>query len=204
MAIYLSIDTEATGLAEGNFLIQLAMVPVDSKTKRVYEELGKETLVHCPSYEELEPKLDSWNKEHNGGLIRAAHERGIPAEQVKTFVATYLKIPQVAELFRNDRPVLLGKSLSALDIPLLKRYMGWNLYDSTFHHHTMDLTCFARGLVDSGKLPENCSSSSKLIKHFGIRDNVKHTALSDAVDMAHIYLRLVDLLLPKPQPQPQA
>lgn len=199
MAAYLSIDTEATGLQEGNYLIQLALVPVDTKSKRVYEELGKETLVACPSYEELEPKLDSWNKEHNGGLIRSAHASGIPAESVKTFITTYLKLPQVSEIFKKERPILLGKSLSALDIPLMKRYMGWSLYDQTFHHHTLDVTCVARGLCDAGLLPENCNSSSKLIKHFGIRDNVKHTALSDATDMAHIYLRLLDLLMPAKQ-----
>ena len=197
MATYLSIDTEATGLAEGHYLIQLAMVPVDTKTKKVYEQLGKETLIACPSYEELEPRLDSWNKEHNTGLIRAAHEKGIPAEAVKTFITDYLKQPQIVELFGKERPILLGKSLSALDIPMMKRYMGWALYDQTFHHHTMDITCFARGLCDAGKLPENCSSSSKLIKHFGIRDNVKHTALSDALDMGHIYLRLLELIPPK-------
>ncbi len=197
MAAYLSIDTEATGLAEGNFLIQLALVPVDAKGKRVYEELGKETLVRCPSFEELEPKLDSWNKEHNTGLIKQAHEKGIPQDAVKSFITTYLKLPQITEIFKRDRPILLGKSLSALDIPLLKRYMGWALYDQTFHHHTLDVTCVARGLCDAGLLPDGCSSSSKLIKHFGIRDNVKHTALSDALDMAHIYLRLLDLTAPK-------
>ncbi len=197
MAAYLSLDIEATGLAEGNYLIQIALVPLETKTRRVYEELGKETLVHCPSYEELEPKLDNWNKEHNGAMIRAAHERGIPQDAVKTFITSYLKLPQITEIFKNERPILLGKSLSALDIPMLKRYMGWTLYDQTFHHHTLDVTCVARGLCDAGKLPENCNSSTKLVKHFGIRDNVKHTALSDSLDMANIYLKLLDLLVPK-------
>ena len=178
-------------------MIQLALVPVDTKSQRVYEELGKETLIHCPSYEELEPKLDAWNKEHNGAMIRAAHERGIPQEAVKTFITSYLKLPQIIEIFKNERPILLGKSLSALDIPMLKRYMGWALYDSTFHHHTLDVPCVARGLVDAGKLPDNCNSSTKLVKFFKIRDNVKHTALSDSLDMAHIYLKLLELLTPK-------
>ena len=199
MSQYLSIDTEATGLQEGNYMIQLAMVPVDGSSRKVFHHLGMEVLVKCPSFEELLPRLDAWNIEHNKELIINANRSGISQEELKTKVTGYLKSPEITAIFGNKRPVLLGKSLSALDIPMLKRYLGWEAYEKHFHHHTLDVTCVARYLVDSGILPEGCESSSKLIKHFKIRDNVNHTALSDAVDMAEIYVRLLDLM-PKRTP----
>lgn len=190
---YLSIDTEATGLKEGHYMIQLAMVPVDTSKKRVFHDLGRELLVKCPSFEEMEPRLDAWNLEHNKDLIIQANRSGISEGELKRIVGEYLSSSEITGIFGTNRPILLGKSLSALDIPMLKRYLGWDFYEKHFHHHTLDVTCVARYLVDIGVLPPGCESSSKLIKHFNIRDNVKHTALSDAVDMGEIYLRLLDL-----------
>lgn len=191
---YLSIDTEATGLKEGHYMIQLAMVPVDAGAKKVFHHLGREMLVKCPSFEELEPRLDAWNLEHNKDLIINAHRSGISEAELKRTVEEYLTSDEVTTIFGGNRPILLGKSLSALDIPMLKRYLGWDFYERHFHHHTLDVTCVARFLVDTGVLPPGCESSSKLIQFFKIRDNVMHTALSDAIDMGEIYLRLLDLL----------
>ena len=201
MSKYLSIDTEATGLREPNYLIQLAMVPVDAKTKKVHTELGRETLIKCPSFEELAPTLDAWNLEHNKELIIRAHKDGIAPEAVAPWVKAYFEMPEVKALFGGNRPVLLGKSLSALDIPILKRYLGWQFYEQHFHHHTLDVTCVARFLVDAGLMPSGCESSSKLIKHFGIREDVRHTALSDALDMGEVYVKMLERMPPVP-PKP--
>jgi len=191
---YLSIDTEATGLKEHDLLIQIAFVPVDLTQMKVVETLGKEYLVHCPPYEELEPRLDEWNREHNSGLIRRAHAEGISPEKLRTEVSEYLQTPAVRAIFGDKRPVMLGKSMSALDIPIMRRYLGWEFYDKHFHHHTADVTCVARYLVDAGKLPPGCESTSKIIKYFQIRDDANHTALSDAVDMGNVYLKMLAML----------
>jgi len=194
MSIYLSIDTEATGLKETTHLIQLALVPVDISRGKVLLSLGREWLVKCPTFEELEPSLDAWNLEHNRETIIRAHREGIDPKQVLPTIQQYLASADLVALFGNKRPVLLGKSLSALDIPLLKRCFGWEVFDRTFHHHTVDVTCVSRALVDAGMLPAGCESTSKLVSHFGIRDDARHTAMSDAVDMAEIYLKLLGIL----------
>ncbi len=191
---YLSIDTEATGLKAHDLLTQIAFVPVDFKQKRVCMELGVEILVKCPSYEELEPRLDEWNRSHNKGLIQKAHEEGITQEELKARVQSYLESAPVRALFEEKKPVMLGKSMCALDIPIMKRYLGWDFMEKYFHHHTADVTCVARFLVDAGKLPPGCESTSKIIKHFQIREDANHTALSDAVDMGNIYLKLIELM----------
>ena len=193
MAKYLSIDTEATGLEEDCLLIQVAFVPVDGTARKVATHFGKEIFVHCPSFEELKPKLSPWVIEHNETLIRTAHKDGFTREAFKKWAFDYMNSPAIKEFFEGERPPILGKSLSALDIPLLTRNLGKPFMEAHFHHHTLDITCVARFLVDSGKLPKGCQSTSKLLQHFQLRNESNHTALSDAVDMGEVYLKLLDL-----------
>jgi oligoribonuclease (3'-5' exoribonuclease) len=197
MSKYLSIDTEATGLEEHCLLIQVAVVPVDGTKNIIAEELGKEVLIQCPSFEELKPTLSEWVIQHNEGLIRKAHAEGIPPEAFKNWMGDYLNSDKVKAFFGGERPLLLGKSLSALDIPLLTKNLSKALMDKYFHHHTLDITCVGRFLVDAGILPPGHGSTTQLLKFFNLRAESKHTALSDAMDMAQIYLKLVKYLADK-------
>jgi oligoribonuclease (3'-5' exoribonuclease) len=194
MAKYLSIDTEATGLEEGTHLIQLAFVPVDTTLGKVAEELAVEVLIRCPSFEELKPNLNAWVLEHNESLIRDAHAKGIAPQELGQWVSSYMESPGIKAFFGGSRPAFLGKSLSALDIPLMTRYLSRSFMDKYFHHHTLDVTCVARALVDSGVIPEGCQSTTKLLQMFNIRQLSNHTALSDAVDMGKVYLKLLEIL----------
>ena len=198
MSKYLSIDTEATGLEENCQMIQLAFVPVDSQSRTVAEELGTEILIWCPSFEELKPTLNEWVLQHNEDLIRRANAQGVKPSELSQIVSKYMERPEIKKFFNGDRPPLLGKSMSALDIPLLHRYFGRTFMEKYFHHHTLDVTCLARGFVDAGLLPPGTQGTSKLMKHFGIRDDATHTALNDAVDMGKIYFKLLDLVKIKP------
>lgn len=194
MAKYLSIDTEATGLTEECVLIQLAFVPVDTTASRVRTDLGKEWLVQCASFEQLKPGLNPWVIENNESLIRKAHAEGVAIPQLTAEVHAYLMSPEIKSFFADARPVFLGKSLSALDIPLLTRTFGGDFMREHFHHHTQDVTCVARSFVDAGLIPPGTESSSKIMKHFGIREQPAHTALADATDMGEIYLKLLEKL----------
>lgn len=194
MSRYLSIDTEATGLREDTLLIQIAVVPTDPSKGEVREDLGWETLVHCPSFAELKPKLSEWVIENMEPLIHQAHEKGIPVAKCRDELDAYLTRPEIKEYFGGERPILLGKSLSALDIPLMNRSFGWDWMQKSFHHHTVDVTCMGRTLVDAGYLPEGSASTTKLMQYFKIREVAEHTALQDAVDMAHIYSKMVEMV----------
>ena len=188
---YLSLDTEATGLTEDCVMIQLAFVPVDAAAGLVLEEHGKEWLIQCKSFEELKPSLNPWVVEHNEGLIRKAHAEGVTVPELLRQVTEYLDSKPLQAFVGGGRPVLLGKSMSALDIPLLTRTFGWDFMNQRFHHHTLDVTGVARFLIDAKVLPEGTASTSKIVKHYGIREAALHTALSDAVDMAKIYVKMV-------------
>tara|TARA_B100001971_G_C18268046_1_gene596666 strand:+ start:105020 stop:105604 length:585 start_codon:yes stop_codon:yes gene_type:complete len=188
---YLSFDLEATGLEENAYIIEFAMVPIDAKERVIKEELGKQFFVKCPSYEELEPNLNPWVKENNKELIIKAHNEGVSIEDFKQILEDYLAQKEIKEFFNNQRAVLFGKSISAIDLPFMNRDLGWEWMNKHFHHRNLDLSCYTMGLIDMGLLEKGMDSGAKLMEHLGLGD-VSHTALEDAVNTAKMYFMLLD------------
>lgn len=190
---YLSIDLEATGLEENAYIIEFAMVPFDAKTKEIRMDLAKQFFVKCPSFEELKPNLNSWVIDHNKELIEKAHKTGVDHAEFKTIMETYLESSEVKEFFGDEKVVLFGKSMSAIDLPFLNRDLGWEWMNKYFHHRNHDLSSFTLGLIDADLLPLGLDSGSKLMKHLGMGE-VLHTALEDAVNTAKMYLKVLELI----------
>jgi len=188
---YLSIDIEATGLAENCQIIEFAMIPFDTTFKRLEDNLARTTYVHCPSFEDLKPNLDPWVIEHNEKLIRKAHQDGATLNEFKNWLQTYLESKEVREYFGTQKIVLFGKSMTAIDLPFLNRDLGWDFMRKYFHHRNMDLSGFCYGLMDMGILPQGMDSGTNLMNHLGMGD-VAHTALEDAKNTAIMYLKLLD------------
>ena len=94
---YLSFDLEATGLEEDARIIEFAMIPFDTKEHTLNHELSKQFYVKCPSFEELEPNLNPWVKEHNKELIQKAHKEGVSMDDFKTIMEDYLNSKEVKE-----------------------------------------------------------------------------------------------------------
>ena len=187
---YLSFDLEATGLEEDARIIEFAMIPFDTKEHTLNHELSKQFYVKCPSFEELEPNLNPWVKEHNKELIQKAHKEGVSMDDFKTIMEDYLNSKEVKEYFGNEKVVLFGKSISAIDLPFLNRDLGWEWMNKYFHHRNLDLSCFTIGLIDMGLFEPGMDSGSNLMKYFGMGE-VHHTALEDAENTAIKYLKLL-------------
>ncbi|MBL7666015.1 MAG: hypothetical protein JNM93_12845 [Bacteriovoracaceae bacterium] len=187
---YLSFDIEATGLNEHDLIIEFACVPFDTKLG-IEKSLAFHYFIQCPAFEILKPRLDPWVIQHNEKLIRKANETGltIPAFQKK--IKEYLESEAITTYFNKEKVVLFGKSMNSIDLPFLNRDLGWDFMRKYFHHRMLDLTCFAKGLVDLGKLPKDGDSGSVLMKHFGM-GAVAHTALEDAVNTAELYLKILN------------
>ncbi|HLW55869.1 MAG TPA: exonuclease domain-containing protein [Bacteriovoracaceae bacterium] len=188
---YLSIDLEATGLGENCQIIEFAMIPFDTQFKRLEDSLARSVYVHCPSFEDLKPTLDPWVIEHNEKLIRKAHNEGLTLNEFKNYLKNYLESKEVKEYFGNQKIVLFGKSMSAIDLPFLTRDLGWEFMRKYFHHRNLDLSSLGYGLIDLGYLAQGMDSGTNLMNHLGM-GAVAHTALEDARNTAIMYLKLLD------------
>lgn len=191
---YLSIDIEATGLAESCLMIEFAMVPFDAGSGTLEEDLARSWYIQCPSFEELKPALDPWVVQHNEGLIRKAHAEGLPLAEFREEMRTYLESPAVKKYF-GGKITLFGKSMSAIDLPFLNRDLGWDFMRKYFQHRQLDLSGTAYALMDLELLPAGMESGSALMGHLGF-GAVAHTALEDARNTALMYLKIVEKLRP--------
>jgi len=189
---YLSFDIEATGLEENALIIEFGMIPFDTESKTLENKLAKHFYIKCPSFEELEPNLNEWVKINNKELIIKAHSQGILLDQFKTELENYLDSAEVKSYFENQKIVLFGKSISAIDLPFLNRDLGWEWMNNHFHHRNLDLSCYTMGLIDMGLLDKGMDSGSALMKLLAMGD-VCHTALEDAVNTAKMYLKLLEM-----------
>ena len=192
---YLSIDIEATGLNENDYMIEFGMIPFCTHEKKVDESLARNFFIRCPSFESLRPKLDPWVIEHNEQLINKAHQFGMQIDSFRDELETYLLTKEVKAYFKNDKNekiILFGKSMSAIDLPFLNRDLGWLFMRKYFHHRNLDLSSSANTLIDLKIIPPECSSGSELMKFLGMGE-VKHTALEDAKNTALMYLKLLSM-----------
>lgn len=187
---YLSIDIEATGLAEDDLIIEFAAIPFCTKMKTIEEGMGLSFYVKCPSFKELKPKLCQWVIDHNQDLISKASQVGVTQEEFKAKLSAYLQSHNIKSYFKNEKITLLGKSLNAIDLPFLNRDLGWDFMREHFNHRQQDVSSVAYSMIDMGLLPENCESGSELMKYLGM-GSVCHTALEDARNTALMYLKLL-------------
>lgn len=188
---YLSFDIEATGLEEDALIIEFAMVPFCTETKKMEYSLAKQFYVQCPSFEELKPNLNDWVAKNNETIIRKAHSEGVGQQDFKQILEDYVHSKEVKDYFNNEKIVLFGKSISAIDLPFLNRDLGWEWMNKHFHHRNLDLSCYTLGLIDMGLLEKGMDSGNSLMKYFKMGD-VAHTALEDAINTAQMYLNLLD------------
>ncbi|MBD64285.1 MAG: hypothetical protein CME62_03710 [Halobacteriovoraceae bacterium] len=187
---YLSFDIEATGLEEDAYIIEFGMVPFCTETLSIEKSLSKHFYVKCPSFESLENDLSDWVKKHNKELIQTAHSKGITLATFKKELEMYLMSAPIQKYFNNEKVVLFGKSISAIDLPFLNRDLGWEWMNHHFSHRNLDLTCLSHGLVDMGILPPGMESGSALMNHLEMGE-VCHTALEDAINTAEMYLKIL-------------
>jgi oligoribonuclease (3'-5' exoribonuclease) len=190
---YLSIDLEATGLAENCQIIEFAMIPFDTQFRRLEDSLARSVYIHCPSFEDLKESLDPWVRENNEKIIRKAHQEGLMLSEFKTWLKTYLESEEVRQYFGNNKIVLFGKSMSAIDLPFMTRDLGWEFMRKYFHHRNLDLSGLGYALIDLGMLPQGMDSGTNLMNHLGM-GAVAHTAMEDAKNTAIMYLKLLDKL----------
>ncbi len=188
---YLSFDIEATGLEEHDLIIEFAMVPFDVKSRTIESKLQKHFYIKCPSFADLKPQLNPWVIENNKELIQKASSEGITIELFKQELIDYFESDEIKDYFNNQKVILFGKSMNAIDLPFLNRDLGWDFMRTYFSHRVNDLTSYSYNLIDMRQLPVDAESGGWLMDHLGMGE-VAHTALEDAVNTAKMYFLLLD------------
>lgn len=187
---YLSIDIEATGLREHDAVIEFAAVGFDTSTLKISEDVTFHTLVKCKSFTELSPTLDEWVIKHNRTLIEQAHSQGLEISEWKKSFENFLNDKKVKDYFGDQKIIIFGKSLNAIDLPFLNRDLGWEWMRKSFSHRTVDFSAVCYSLMDLKMLPQGCESGSFIMKHLGF-GQVAHNALDDARNTALMYLKVL-------------
>ncbi len=190
---YLSIDLEATGLQQNDLMIEFAAIPFDASLRQLEHELIFHSYIKCPSFESLKPNLHEWVAEHNEDIINKAHQEGLGLSEFKTQFTNYLTSESLKTYFNDDKIILFGKSLNAIDLPFLNRDLGWNFMRTYFSHKVLDLSGVNFCLIDSEHIPEDVNSGAELMKYFSMGD-VAHTALEDAINTAKLYFRVLEAM----------
>ncbi len=189
---YLSFDIEATGLEEHDHIIEFGCVPINASNQTISDQNSFHCYIKCPSFETLKPKLNEWVVKNNKSLIDKAHQDGITLSEFKKKLEIYLNSEAIKEYFNNQKIVLMGKSLNAIDLPFLNRDLGWKWMRNYFSHRTLDVTSATYTFIDQNIIPEECESGSHLMKRLNLGD-VAHTALEDSINVAKIYFELLKL-----------
>jgi DNA polymerase-3 subunit epsilon len=198
----LSFDTETLGLENPfdsvNQIIEFGVVPA---TIIIDDYQGVElevdyvnsfhSLIKCPSFEELEPKLSQWVIDHNEYLIRKANLTGISDDSFLYELSVYFSDMKRTH-FDGEDLLFLGKSMQSLDAPIMTKHLGWSFMERWgLNRKKVDVQDVARFLIQQGKLPLESASSKTLVEYFGIKNDVNHTAIEDSIDMLKIYAELL-------------
>ncbi len=189
---YLSIDLEATGLNQDDFMIEFAMAPFDTEARSVEVSMSKRWIIKCPKWDDLLPKLNPWVIEHNEAMIKDAHLNGISLNQLKQELTYHLKSKDYQDYFGKEKIVLFGKSMNAIDLPFLNRDLGWDWMRETFCHRNLDFSGVCYAAMDMKLLPAGSESGSQLMKFLKM-GVVAHNAMDDAINTAKMYFKVLDL-----------
>lgn len=194
----LSIDLETTGLTDDSIILEFAAVPVEIKEDCSYEL--SEDVFHFYFKSPTMPMLvkhygvDKFIQDNHAELVEKCNKEGKCSLEFLREFGKYME--RVKDTFFNgEKPVLLGKSLSALDLPLLTRDFGRDEFiRKHFAHRNIEVSSLALALSNAGVLSKAETGSTGLAKRFLSKKDVDHTALGDAKDMPEIYSNLLKLI----------
>lgn len=173
MLTFLSVDIESTGLQENDECFEFSAILIqDGVTLKTFHQYIKVQTVPSP-----------WVEKHLKKTFLLSQEKGVAQED---FIQNFL-----AFLQNHKNLILLGKSLNALDIPFLKKVLGYETFYKYFSHRTLDLTSIAIFSVLLKKIPDECLSGAHLNKFFNL-GKIAHTALEDSENNINVLNKFLE------------
>jgi DNA polymerase III alpha subunit (gram-positive type) len=182
---YLFLDTETGGLDPRiHSLLTIGLVAGDASG--VWDSL--EIAVKHEPY-----TVSGGGMKVNRIDLAAHHERAVSPAGALDLLDAFLDRNYPADA----RVSLVGHNIG-FDHAFLKVFLESQGRDpeGRFHHRSVDTHAVASALRDAGRLPLEKLSSDALFAHFGVAppEDLRHTALGDALATFELYWKLVGLM----------
>lgn len=186
MSKILFIDTETGGLdpTKHSLLSMALCLWVDGNLIP-----SQEWYLKSPQYV-ITPEALALNKIN----LAKFDEVAIDKDEAIAQIVNWMSSCQVAP---DDFPITVGGHNVYFDLAFLDAYYGSGYFAKSFSHRVVDTATILRFLCDAGKLPPELASGSlsKALEYFKIGDdNKRHSALTDVLDTATLYNRLIELV----------
>lgn len=176
------IDTETGGLNCNKYdLLTIGIVVENNGLFIAQQEFG----IKRDEYRTTKSAMDI-NK------INLNHLQDDPVQVIKTIKRI------VKECFKDEKPIIYGQN-TQFDLGFLKIFFdefgtdGESKFNDIFSGRIFDIYTVANYLIDIKKLPQGTTSLSKMVKHFNINKQGRHTALSDAKMTASVYHKMLQI-----------
>lgn len=119
--------------------------------------------------------------------------RGVTPAEACDQVDAFLKTVEPT----RGRPMIVGHNV-AFDNAFMRRMytMAGRPVNPAFTHRTVDTHTLLWALIAAGKLPEGVNGSDAAFAHFEVSppEELRHTALGDAVATRHLFEKLIQLI----------
>ncbi len=178
MLTFLSIDIESTGLKEEDECFEFSAILIQNGL----------VLNKFHQYLKVQATPSPWVEKNLKKNFLESQKNGLSKEEFVTNFLFFLK--------DHKNLILLGKSLNALDIPFLKKILGYEVFYQYFSHRTLDLTSLAIFSILLKKIPSECLSGAHLNKFFHL-GKIAHTALEDSENNINVLNKFLEFYNPK-------
>ncbi len=189
-----AVDVETTGLEPGfHDLIQVAVVPLDSKIKPI------QGIV--PFYMNMKPH---YPENIDRGLLKSGKvrvmeiiESGIDADKAADFFDEWFEALNLPVTQNDHKKIMPLWSNGAFDRSFLEVWLGKEHYRNYFHFHERDTQVIALFLNDrydhkaEFKVPFTRVGLSNLVDSLEVKNDMPHDALQDCLATADVYRALL-------------
>lgn len=191
-----AIDCETTGRDYfWHEVIQICILPLDANIE-IRKDIIPFYILLKPDYpERIEKEAMKTNKIKLSDLKNQGFDRiqaiDLLEEWIDKLGLGYTKFGTRAKI------TPLGQNYS-FDIGFIKKWLGFTSYDEHFHYHYRDTMIAANWLNDSAafhgeKVPFSKVSLQYLCSTFQIKTERAHDALSDCVNTAQVYKKMLQM-----------
>lgn len=189
-----AVDVETTGLLPGyNDLIQVAIVPLDSKIRPIKSILPFYVNMKPHYPEHIDSKLLKSGKVKVMEIIKS----GIDPENAADFFDEWFENLNLPVTLNEQKRIMPLWTNGSFDKDFLREWLGREHYEHYFHFHERDTQVIGLFLNDrydhhaEFKIPFTRVGLVNMCEELGVLNDMAHDALQDCLATADLYRSLL-------------